>query len=92
MFRCAQAQFVQDPKVQGEEVLTIMEMTLKSLTEGNAIDYDDFLARVDILRTLGKTVLVSDFLEYYRVAQYFFRYTKKMIGIAMGVPSLERNF
>lgn len=92
MFRCAQAQFVQDPKVQGEEVLTIMEMTLKSLTEGNAIDYRDFLDRVDILGTLGKTVLVSDFLEYYRVAQYFFRYTKKMIGIAMGVPSLKEIF
>ena len=72
MFRCAQAQFVQDPKVQGEEVLTIMEMTLKSLTEGNAIDYRDFLDRVDILGTLGKTVnLVSDFLEYYRVAAIF---------------------
>jgi hypothetical protein len=92
MFRCAQAQFVQDPKVQGEEVLTIMEMTLKSLTEGNAIDYRDFLDRVDILGTLGKTVLVSDFLEYYRVAQYLFRYTKKMIGIAMGVPSLKEIF
>jgi hypothetical protein len=37
-------------------------------------------------------VLVSDFLEYYRVAQYFFRYTKKMIGIAMGVPSLKEIF
>lgn len=92
MFRCAQAQFVQDPKVQGEDVLTIMEMTLKSLTEGNAIDYRDFLDRVDILGTLGKTVLVSDFLEYYRVAQYLFRYTKKMIGIAMGVPSLKEIF
>ena len=92
MLRCAQAQFVQEPKVQGEEVLTLMEMTLKNLTEGDKIDPRDFLDRVDILGALGKTVLISDFGEYYRLAAYFFRYTKKMIGIAMGVPSLQEIF
>ena len=92
MLRCAQAQFVQEPKVQGEEVLTLMEMTLKNLTEGDKIDHKDFLDRVDILGALGKTVLISDFGEYYRLAAYFFRYTKKMIGIAMGVPSLQEIF
>jgi len=92
MLRCAQAQFVQEPKVQGEEVLTLMEMTLKNLTEGDKIDHQDFLDRVDILGALGKTVLISDFGEYYRLAGYFFRYTKKMIGIAMGVPSLQEIF
>lgn len=92
MLRCAQAQFVQEPKVHGEDVLTLMEMTLKNLTEGDKIDHQDFLDRVDILGALGKTVLISDFGEYYRLAGYFFRYTKKMIGIAMGVPSLQEIF
>lgn len=92
MLRCAQAQFVQEPKVHGEEVLTLMEMTLKNLTEGDKIDHQDFLDRVDILGALGKTVLISDFGEYYRLAAYFFRYTKKMIGVAMGVPSLQEIF
>jgi hypothetical protein len=92
MLRCAQAQFVQEPKVQGEEVLTLMEMTLKNLTDGDKIDPRDFLDRVDILAMLGKTVLISDFAEYHRLAAYFFRYTKKMIGIAMGVPTLKEIF
>ena len=61
MLRCAQALFVQEPKVQGEEVLTLMEMTLKNLTDGDKIDPRDFLDRVDILGALGKTVLISDF-------------------------------
>ena len=69
-----------------------MEMTLSNLTEGDKIDHKDFLDRVDILGALGKTVLISDFGEYYRLAAYFFRYTKKMIGIAMGVPSLQEIF
>jgi hypothetical protein len=92
MLRCAQGVFVQEPNVQGEEVMTLMEMTLKNLTDGNKIDPQDFLDRVDTLGTLGKTVLVSDFAEYHRLAAYFFRYTKKMIGIVMGVPTLKEIF
>jgi hypothetical protein len=92
MLRCAQAQFVQEPQVQGEEIVTVMEMTLKNLTEGDTIDAQDFLDRVDILGALGKTVLISDFGEYFRLAAYFFRYSKKMHGIVMGVPSLREIF
>ncbi len=55
-----------------QRVLTLMEMTLKNLTEDNKIDHQDFLDRVDILGALGKTVLISDFGEYYRLAAYFF--------------------
>ena len=92
MLRCAQAIFVQEPNVQGEDVLTLMEMTLKNLSEGDQIDHQDFLDRVDILGALGKTVLISNFGEYHRLAAYFFRYTKKMIGVAMGVPTLKELF
>ncbi len=92
MLKCAQATFVQEPNVQGEEVLTLMEMTLKNLTDGDKIDHQDFLDRVDILASLGKTVLISNFGEHHRLASYFFRYTKKMIGLAMGVPTLKEIF
>lgn len=92
MIRCAQAQFIQEPKVQGNEILVLTEMTIRNLLDGNKIDPRDFLDRVDILGALGKTVLISDFGEYYRLAAYFFRYTKQMAGIAMGVPSLMEVF
>lgn len=92
MLRCAQAQFIQEPKVQGEPVINLMEMTLKNLTEGDTIDAQDFLDRADILGTLGKTVLISNYAEYHRLAAYLFRQTKKMIGIVMGVPTLRQIF
>jgi hypothetical protein len=92
MLACAQALFVQEPKVQGEDVVVLMEMTMKNLTTESGIDHKDFLERVDILAALGKTVLISNFGEYHRLAAYLFRYTKKMIGIAMGVPSLKEIF
>ncbi len=92
MLECAQAQFVQEPQVQGEEVVVLMEMTLTNLSAGGAIDYQDFLARVDLLSALGRTVLISNFGEYYRLAAHLFRYTKKMIGLVMGVPTLREVF
>ena len=92
MLNCAQAQFVQEPQVQGEPIVTLMEMTLKHLTLDGTIDYKDFLDRVDLLGSLGKTVLISNYGEFHRLAAYLFRYTKKMIGIAMGVPTLKEIF
>jgi hypothetical protein len=92
MLHCAQAQFVQEPGVEGEDTLVLMEMTLKNLADGGAIDHRDFLDRVDILSTLGKTVLISNYAEFHRLASYLFRFTKKRIGIVMGVPTLRELF
>ena len=39
-----------------------------------------------------RTVLISKFGEYYRLAAYVARYTNKMIGLVMGVPSLMEIF
>ena len=92
MLRCALAQFVQEPHVQGEEIVVLLEMTMKNLTTSDGIDHKDFLDRVDLLGTLGNMVLISKYGEYHRLAAYLFRYTKKMIGIALGVPSLRELF
>jgi hypothetical protein len=92
MLECAQAQFVQEPAVQGEKVVVLMEMTLTNLTTESGIDYKDFLDRIDLLGSLGKNVLISNYGEFYRLAAYLFRYTKKMIGIVMGVPTLRELF
>ena len=92
MLECATSLFVQEPKVQGEEVTVLMEMTLKNLIDGDRIDHKDFLDRVDTLAALGKHVLISNYGEYHRLAAYLFRHTKKMIGIVMGVPTLREIF
>ncbi|HEY5990936.1 MAG TPA: TonB-dependent receptor [Candidatus Udaeobacter sp.] len=75
-----------------DEVVVLMEMTLENLLADGQVDHADFLARVDILRALGRTVLISNFGEYYRLATYLFRYTDRAIGLVMGVPSLIEIF
>src|ERR1700745_2084783 len=75
-----------------EDLVVLMEMTLENLLAGGQLDHADFLARVDILGALGRTVLISKFGEYYRLAAYLARYTNKMIGLVMGLPSLMEIF
>jgi hypothetical protein len=69
-----------------------MEMTLENLLSEGQLNHADFLARVDILGALGRTVMISKFGEYYRLAGYLARYTSQMIGLVMGVPSLLEIF
>src|SRR6266571_590323 len=71
-----------------DEVVVLMEMTLENLLAEGELNHADFLARVDILGALGRTVLISKFGEYYRLTGYLFRYTNRAIGLVMGVPSL----
>jgi len=75
-----------------KDLVVLMEMTLENLLSEGQLNHADFLARVDILGALGRTVLVSRFREYYRLAGYLFRYTNKMIGLVMGVPTLMEIF
>jgi hypothetical protein len=75
-----------------KDLAVLMEMTLENLLAEGQLNHADFLARVDILGVLGRTVLISRFREYYRLAGYLSRYTNKMIGLVMGVPSLLEIF
>lgn len=92
MLHRAKAQMVQDPKVAGQDLMVLVEMTLKNLNVAGKIDHRDFLDRVDLLGTLGHPVLISNYGEFFRLASYLFRFTKLPIGIVIGVPTLKDLF
>lgn len=84
--------FSREPDVNGEPPVVLMEMTLRQLTTGDAIDPQDFLNRADTLTPLGKTVLVSNFRRYHRLTAYLARYTNRPIGLALGASKLAEIF
>jgi hypothetical protein len=92
MLNCATALFVQEPLVKGKEVVVLMEITMNNLLSEGTLDARDFLSRVDLLSDIGFTVLISNYSEYYRLTSYFRRYTKEMIGVAMGINNLLEIF
>ncbi len=89
---CASAEFSRTSGVKPEDVIVLSEMTLHNLSEGEDINVEDFLHRAEILCALGKHVMISDYGEFYRLAQYLFRYTHMPIGVALGVPTLLQIF
>jgi hypothetical protein len=92
MLEGARRQFLKQSGCSEKELVVLMEMTLENLLSEGQLNHADFLQRVDILGALGRTVLISKFGEYYRLAGYLSRYTNKMIGLVMGVPSLHEIF
>jgi len=90
-------QFMQEPDVDKNNVMVVTELTLQSLMERGAaenadIDEKDFLDRVDILCSLGQTVLISNFHEYYKLVAYLSKITKLKLGVVLGYPNLEYIF
>lgn len=92
MLNCATAQFLQEPSVKGKDIVVLMEITMNNLLAEGSLDVDDFLSRVDMLGHIGFTVLISNYSEFYRLVSYFRRYTKEMIGVAMGINNLLEIF
>ena len=92
MLHNARAQFIQEPNVNGQELVVLMEMTLKNLSTEGKIDHQDFLDRVDLLGTMGNPVLISNYGDFHRFADYFHRFTKMPVGFVMGIPTLRELF
>ncbi len=57
-----------------------------------AIKDQDFLDRVDVLCSIGQTVLISNYGRYYKLLNYFSRFTNKRMGIILGVMNLKDIF
>lgn len=92
MFKKSYEMFLAENKVDAHKTEVIFEITLNNLKSEGEIDEEDFIDRADLLCSLGQTVMISNFKEYYRVVEYFANYTKARMGLAMGVNNLVEIF
>lgn len=88
MYEKSLQMFLQENKVKKENTLVVFEITLSNLRSDGEIDERDFMDRAQLLCSLGQTVMISNFQEYYKVVEYFSNYTKERMGLAMGVNNL----
>ena len=84
--------FLKENKVKKENTKVIFEITLSNLLAEGEINEEDFMDRAKLLCSLGHTVMISNFPEYYKVVEYFSKYTKERMGLAMGVNNLVDIF
>ena len=85
MMCAGQKRFSQLAAVNEAEIMSLAEITMNSLASGDNVDGADFLARIDLLASLGYTVMISDYLRFFRLRAYLRRYTHKPIGIVLSV-------
>ena len=84
--------FKQNPKVKENNIQLLFEITLSNLSANGEVNERDFLDRVDILCSLGYTVLISNYRKYYKLIEYLSQFTKLRMGLIIGVDSLIEMF
>ena len=91
MIKVANQQFRNDPKVDNNKTFLLTEITLNNLRDANEkIDEKDYLDRVELLCTLGQTVVITSSEEHQKLVTYLADYKVQQIGFVLGVqPVLE---
>jgi hypothetical protein len=93
MLLTSRRHFKHESDVERSKIVLLTELTLNDLSPDGKIDEKDFLHRADIICSLGQSVLISNYFEYYRLVDYLSRITKgKKIGIIMGIYALQKVF
>lgn len=75
-----------------DEIVTLMEITMRNLLAEGDVDLSDFVSRADALAVTGHIVLVSDYAEYYRLASFLRRSTQRAIAIVLGATTVKELF
>ena len=84
--------FADEQEVDPNNILVIAEITMNELSGSGAEADSDFLARVDLLNELGFSVLISDYLRFFRLRSWIRRYTQNRIGIMLSVLDFDYLF
>jgi hypothetical protein len=85
--------FRADHGCEADGLLEVMEITMNNLllSEGK-VNKEDFLARADVLQAMGKYVLISKFARFVRLSEFLTKYTRKPVGMVLGVCLFEELF
>lgn len=84
--------FIQERGVQKDNLQVLFEITLNNLMSEGDLDEKDFMDRAEILCSLGQTVLISNYKQYFKLIEYFSTFTRQRIGLIMGVNNLLELF
>jgi len=87
-------QFVREDDVEKKDLIVLSELSLNNLLVGDDQKKErDYMSRVDILCSLGQTVIITNYTHYYKLTNYLSDVNRgKKIGVLMGVNNLEAIF
>jgi len=83
---------LKEEPAEDSPILEVMEISMTNLLRSGDVDPEDFLARVDLLKAMGKMVMVSNYAEFYKLSSHLGQYTDKRIRLVLGVTLMEEVF
>ena len=92
MFEAGKKQFLKNPQVKPESLISFFEITLGELKRDGVLDVEDFLARVDMIKAAGQNVMITRYAEYFKLNEFFSQHTQSKVGMIMGVGHLKLIF
>ncbi|MEQ9186318.1 MAG: TonB-dependent receptor, partial [Cryomorphaceae bacterium] len=93
MLKMGLKEFRKEEDVDVDRIQVLFELTLKDLSADGRIDEKDFLDRVDIIGSLGYTVLISNYQKYYTLVSYLSDSVRnRKVGVILGVDNLDLIF
>ncbi len=92
MFDKGMNKFEKIPEVNKDNVLQLCGLSINPTAAGPDVDVAELMNRAEMLNTLGFTVMISDFLRFFSIRAYFRRFTKRQIGIVLGVKNIHDIF
>jgi hypothetical protein len=93
ILRSARERVQQSLPSGGAELVELCELTMRQLRgDRSEVDRQDFLLRADMLASVGKTVLISDYFEFERLSAFVGRYTQGRTAFVVGAGTLRELF
>lgn len=93
MIKSGLGHFAKDIGSVTQDIVTISEITISTLKEATGeITKEDFLARVDLMCTMGQKVLITNFPQYYKLSSYFASLNVPHLGLVLGIYNFQQIF
>jgi len=93
MITSARKRFENEEGIKSKNICEVFELTLKDLTADGKISDKDFVDRAELLGSLGYTVMISNYLKYYKMVDYLSEFSRgNKMGVILGIYNLHTIF
>jgi hypothetical protein len=93
MIKSGLAHFAKNIGKKESDIVAVSEITISTIkNEAGAVTKEDFLARVDLICALGIKTLITNYPQYYKLANYFARMSVPNLGLVLGIYNFQQVF
>jgi hypothetical protein len=82
--------FKRDEDYKPDNTIAFCEISLNYLMQGEKVNEQDFLHRVDLLNLMGQSVMISRFRRYFQLVNYFTQFKLIKLRIVVGLPTFDK--